>query len=370
MYWTDAGSDKIQRANLDGSQVEDLVTTGLDGPWGIALDVSDGKMYWVDTGTDKIQRANLDGSGVEDVITTGLAPKTLALDVSGGMIYWTDEGGFIPGRIVRANLDGSRVEEFGSQEALGIALDLDAGKLLYWTDTGKSRIGRTTLDGSRFELLVTGLNIPSGLALDLAGGKMYWTDPGTKRIQRANLDGSQVEDVIVSGLGMPGIGFAIDSREGKMYWTDLGTKKIQRSNLDGTRVEDLVTGLSEPRGLALEIIPSSDLVAASPSLNPPDPAPGQYFTFSVAIHNRGESPAPATTLGYYRSTDSTITSDDTEVGTRPMRGLSAPGTSFKLIRLRAPSTRGTYYYGACVEPVDGEVETGNNCSPAAELVVR
>ena len=170
-----------------------------------------------------------------------------------------------------------------------------------------------------------------------------------------------------------------------MYWTDRGTRKIQRANLDGTRVEDLVTGLSEPVGLALEIIaqdlgeeapsgnlpdPAPDLVAEAPSVNPPDPAPGQFFTFSVAIHNRGNAPSPATTLRYYRSTDSTITSDDTEVGTRPMRVLSAPGTSFKLIRLRAPSTRGTYYYGACVEPVDGEVETGNNCSPAAELVVR
>lgn len=30
MYWTDVDADKIQRANLDGSQVEDLVTTGLN----------------------------------------------------------------------------------------------------------------------------------------------------------------------------------------------------------------------------------------------------------------------------------------------------------------------------------------------------
>ena len=63
-------------------------------------------------------------------------------------------------------------------------------------------------------------------------------------------------------------------------------------------------------------------------------------------------------------------SDDIEAGTRPLRGLSAPGTSFKLIRLRAPTTRGTYYYGACVEPVEGEVVIRNNCSPATELVVR
>ena len=37
MYWTDSGADKIQLANLDGSWVEDLVTSGLDGPHGIAL---------------------------------------------------------------------------------------------------------------------------------------------------------------------------------------------------------------------------------------------------------------------------------------------------------------------------------------------
>ena len=39
MYWTDDITAKIQRANLDGSSVEDLVTTGLSGPFGIALDL-------------------------------------------------------------------------------------------------------------------------------------------------------------------------------------------------------------------------------------------------------------------------------------------------------------------------------------------
>ena len=72
MYWTDAGTATIQRANLDGSQVENLVTAGLDFPLGLALDVGQGKMYWTDDGTDKIQRANLDGSQVENLVTTGL----------------------------------------------------------------------------------------------------------------------------------------------------------------------------------------------------------------------------------------------------------------------------------------------------------
>ena len=72
MYWTDRGNEWIQRANLDGSEVEGLVTSGLDSPYGIALDVAAGKMYWTDAGTDKIQRANLDGSVVEDLVTSGL----------------------------------------------------------------------------------------------------------------------------------------------------------------------------------------------------------------------------------------------------------------------------------------------------------
>ena len=62
MYWTNwEDTGKIQRANLDGSGVEDLVTSGLDIPRGIALDLAGGKMYWTDWGTEKIQRANLDG---------------------------------------------------------------------------------------------------------------------------------------------------------------------------------------------------------------------------------------------------------------------------------------------------------------------
>ena len=47
MYWTDGTQHKIQRANLDGTRVEDLVT-GLSDTSGIALDVVGGKMYWTD----------------------------------------------------------------------------------------------------------------------------------------------------------------------------------------------------------------------------------------------------------------------------------------------------------------------------------
>ena len=259
IFWTDRSTDKIQRANLDGSDVQDLVTQGLERPSGIALDLEGGKMYWTDHSTEKIQRANLDGSDVQDLVirTQGLSdPRGIALDVEGGKMYWTDYG---TDKIQRANLDGSDVQDLvtrtqGLVSPRGIALDVAGGKM-YWTDYGTDKIQRANLDGSDVQDLVTrtqGLSDPIDIALDVEGGKMYWTDTGTDKIQRANLDGSDVQDLITQGLVSPS-GIALDVAGGKMYWTDYGTDKIQRANLDGSNIEDLVKGLSRPNGIAIGI---------------------------------------------------------------------------------------------------------------------
>ncbi len=79
VYWTDAWTNKIRRANLDGSEDEDLAD-GLNSPCGVALDVAGGRMYWTDCSAGTIHRADLDGGHVEDLITTGLlTPRGLAL---------------------------------------------------------------------------------------------------------------------------------------------------------------------------------------------------------------------------------------------------------------------------------------------------
>ena len=374
MYWTDFGTDKIQRSNLDGSGVEDLVTTGLESPVGIALDVSGGKIYWTDVLTEKIQRSNLDGSGVEDLVTTGLeSPGGIALDVSGGKMYWTDYG---TDKIQRSNLDGSGVEDrvtTGLEDPEGIALDVSGGKM-YWTagEYSTAKIQRSNLDGSGVEDLVTsGLRDSDGIALDVSGGKMYWTDWRAEKIQRSNLDGSGVEDLVTTGLRWP-YGIALDVPGGKMYWTDWYREKIQRSNLDGSGVEDLVTtGLDSPSGIALGFVPveaGEDLVVRA-SVSDNTLTPGQSFTLSATVRNRGTEQAAVTTLRYYRSTNATISSRDTEVGTDGVSSLPAGDTSAESISLTAPSSAGTYYYGACVESVSGESNTGNNCSSAVSVTV-
>lgn len=255
MYWANAGRDRIQCADLDGLNAEDLVTSGLETPAGIALDLVAGKMYWTDAGTSKIQRANLDGSSVEDLVTTGLsAPWGIALDVAVGKMYWTDSHA---DKVQRANMDGSEVEDLVTSGMLflrGIALDPAGGKM-YWADLG-GKIRRANLDGSSVEMLVTIGGFPQGIALDLAAGKMYWADTGGAgpgSIHRADLDGWAVENIVTTGLSSP-TGVALDVPAGKIYWTDWDGRKIQRANLDGSDVEDLVTtGLVSPWGIALDL---------------------------------------------------------------------------------------------------------------------
>ncbi len=197
MYWLDEESNKIQRASLDGSNIEDLVTTELETPEAIALDVAGGKMYWTDKGTTKIQRANLDGSNVEDLITGLTIPEGIALDVARGKMYWVGED---MDKIQRANLNGSNIEALVTTgNPWGITLDL-IGSKMYWTDQETDKIQRANLDGSNIEDLVTdadGLDEPEDVAVDIIGGKVYWVDHGTDKVQRANLDGSNIEDLVI-----------------------------------------------------------------------------------------------------------------------------------------------------------------------------
>ena len=121
--------------------------------------------------------------------------------------------------------------------------------------------------------------------------------------------------------------------------------------------------------VAVGVAGAPDLVVESPSVSDSSPDAGASFTLSATVRNRGDGSSAATTLRYYRSTDAAITTGDTPVGTDAVRALSASSTSDEATRLTAPASAGTYYYGACVESVTGESDTGNNCSSAVTVAV-
>lgn len=74
--------------NDNDNDNDDNDNDDLEEPRGIALDVAAGKIYWADKEAARIQRANLDGSGLETLLSEddGLNyPFSLALDLGGGV---------------------------------------------------------------------------------------------------------------------------------------------------------------------------------------------------------------------------------------------------------------------------------------------
>jgi sugar lactone lactonase YvrE len=71
LYWctraTRDGRGSVYRANSDGSQIETLVSSGARYAHGLALDLHEGKVYWTNYDPTVVRRANLDGSDVEDL---------------------------------------------------------------------------------------------------------------------------------------------------------------------------------------------------------------------------------------------------------------------------------------------------------------
>ena len=112
---------------------------------------------------------------------------------------------------------------------------------------------------------------------------------------------------------------------------------------------------------------AADLVVQTPSVSDASLVAGESFTLSTVVRNEGDGPSAATTLRYYRSSDG----DDLHgryAGRHGRRdGLSVSEASDESVNVTVPSTAGTYYYGACVDPVSGESDTGNNCSRAVTV---
>ena len=164
-----------------------------------------------------------------------------------------------------------------------------------------------------------------------------------------------------SGTSAESISLTAPSTAGTYYYgacVDSVTGESSTANNCSTSVQ---VDVAEPEG--------PDLVVGTPTVSDNSPETGDSFTLSATVRNGGDGESAATTLRYYRSTDATISASDTSVGTDAVGTLAASGTSAESINLTAPSTAGTYYYGACVDSVTGESSTANNCSTSVQVVV-
>ena len=213
--------------------------------------------------------------------------------------------------------------------------------------------------GASFTLSATGRNQGSGPSAATTL-RYYRSTDATISGTDTQVGTDAVGSLAASGTSAESIGLTAPASVGTYYY--------------GACV-DAVTGESDTSNNCSDAVtvtvgaPPPDLVVGSPSVSNSSPVTGASFTLSATVRNQGSGPSAATTLRYYRSTDATISGTDTQVGTDAVGVLAASGTSAESIDLTAPSSPGTYYYGACVDAVTGESDTSNNCSDAVTVTV-
>ena len=262
IYWIKKNNGTLHRSQ--GATVKSLVPS-VQNATSLAVDMTGGRLYWTEqTGktTGKIQRANLDGSNVQLVKELTSVPQGLAIDVVNGKLYLTNAWG----KIQRLNLDGANFEPNlikGLESPKSIALDVAGGKLYWMEQTGKTtgKIQRANLGGSNVQLVRELTSVPRGIALDTVNSKLYLTNAWGK-IQRLNLGGANFEPNLITGLDSPE-GIAVDIAGGKLYWTE--TNSIKCADLSGANVQEVVAGLSTPTSIALSIVPVEPVIAAAPA---------------------------------------------------------------------------------------------------------
>jgi hypothetical protein len=240
IYWTNMGvphldDGSIERADLDGGNRRIIIPQGITHtPKQIHLDRDNGKLYWSDREGMRVMRANLDGSDVETLIQTGIGDEGrrdqkrwcvgITIDPELQKFYWTQKGPDNAGlgRICRANITIPAGETAANRtdieilfdnlpEPIDLELDLTM-RLLYWTDRGDPPRGNTVtrapIEGNADpEILVTHLMEGIGLALDVPGDRMFVTDFAGS-VYCADLDGKNARTVLYAQGNLTGIAYA------------------------------------------------------------------------------------------------------------------------------------------------------------------
>lgn len=215
LYWQLSGApapNPILRANSDGTGLQTLPLQDVCP----VVNAANRKLYWgsgfVNT---KIQRSNLDGTSVQDVVT-GLQPvNTILFDADNAYVYWYDGRG----EIFRANIDGGSAQKLVPNYTRNFFLYMNkAEDTIYWL--ADNSLSRATLNGSNREVVATGATFPKTLALDLEGKRIYWIDENS--VRSAALDGSDATTIwSVADFEFGGKiweALEVDVEAGKLFW--------------------------------------------------------------------------------------------------------------------------------------------------------
>jgi sugar lactone lactonase YvrE len=284
IYWINTIDEGIQRAGLNGSNVETLFEFPQSGePDELALDSQTDTLYWLET--DELWRAPLDGSTEPELLLCGRTsgncatqhahrwikgPDGLAIDPTAGKVYFS-----IHDTIAQSNLDGSDPQEvFSSADQRSISnLAIDSEQsLIYWITHGLgdeigggliTRVHRANLDGT--EQTVIGETAPgplfSKLTVDTTNDVVYVSSTESGTIVRIDAASGEVNLIETDAEQVSAVAINPDTQQ--IFWSD-GSRILSMPDMGGearelVRVRSSTFGMgSEITGLLLDLSPDEE----------------------------------------------------------------------------------------------------------------
>ncbi|XP_065210079.1 low-density lipoprotein receptor-related protein 6 [Planococcus citri] len=188
IYWTDDETKNIQRASLNGSKQENVVTEDVVDLDGIAIDWIARNIYWSNLNSNCIEVQRLNTRYRKAIIIDDIfSPRAVAVSPERGWLYWSDWNEQNP-KIERTDLDGSNRVTIVKNDLKwpnGIAIDLESSSI-YWGDAGTDTIEVANMVDGRDRRVVISDNLPHTYGITVLGNYVYWTDWQALTLERAN----------------------------------------------------------------------------------------------------------------------------------------------------------------------------------------
>lgn len=242
LYWV-GSNGQIGRVvvNSDGSLscpaggCAPLPIVGISNPKGIAVDAN--YLYWTNAGTNSIGRAALDGSAANASFITGNVNSPYGIAVDNNNVYWANSGSNQIGFAAKSSGGSGSILTATAGTPLGLATD---ATFVYWGDSTNDNIGQVQIaePASINNAFVNGNSIvppaeidqPAGLSVN--ANSLWWTNLGATNMGTASLADPQGAVQVVPTGGM-GHALGITNNSRYVYWADQGANSIGFSQLNG-----------------------------------------------------------------------------------------------------------------------------------------
>lgn len=192
-------------------------------------------LYFIENGNKAIKKMSLEPGAAAEMVAdiTGKVGVGIAYDSINAKIYFSDFTNSDNGRIFRMDTTGANVEELvsGIDDPYSIVLNLTGGKM-YWADDA-GNVGRANLDGTGVEkeFIHVADGQMRGIGYSSKKDMIFFYEVNNEDLYAAKSDGTGVAKIIE---GAYGYGIFVDDVNGKLYYEDRNIPAIMQSNLDGS----------------------------------------------------------------------------------------------------------------------------------------